>query len=261
MSSVKYQILQDEIAEISLRNESNRNALTTSLLSEIESALEKLGGQNQLRVLLLSHSGRAFCAGADLKFMNTVSGAKADEERKNYSHLLSRVLKKIADLPLTTVALVDGACYGGGLGLSGACDWIFAGPKAKFCLSEAKLGLLPTVIHPYLLRRLSEVKVYHLLSSAEVRGQIRAVEMGLADREWKEESLENFLNSLLKLEPRCLRIYKNEMRHKAKEKSYDNYAAELLSTLQASEAVSEGTSAFLEKRSAAWQKDFQGRKK
>src|SRR6185369_1549697 len=135
-------------AEVWLNRPDVRNAFNDSVIAELTQAFSTLAADDTLRAIVLGGHGKAFCAGADLAWMRQMAGYTWEQNRAD-AQALADMLWAIYSCPVPVIGRVHGDCYAGGVGLASVCDVLIAADAASFCLSEAKLGLLPATIGPY----------------------------------------------------------------------------------------------------------------
>ena len=178
------------LVELVLARPARHNALDADLMQELLDCLDDLAhshGQplaERPHVLLLRAEGRHFCAGADLNWMRNQLNGDFDpssfEKNREDARVLARLMQALDELPFPTVALVQGAAYGGALGLLCACDIVLASDDARFCLSEVSLGLVPAVISPYVVRAMGMRQARRYMLSAEPFDAITACRLHVA---------------------------------------------------------------------------------
>ncbi|HLU49150.1 MAG TPA: enoyl-CoA hydratase/isomerase family protein [Planctomycetota bacterium] len=166
------------VLRIILSRREARNALSFEMLDELERSLDRAVGDRGARVLLLESSGDVFCAGMDLRAVALEESAVAER----FSSALARIYRRLITLEIPLLCAVDGPVIGGGLGLVAAADLVWAGPGAKFQLSEARLGLVPALVSVVLARRLRPKRILGLALSALPLDARGALELGIADR-------------------------------------------------------------------------------
>ena len=166
------------IARVTLDRPALRNAFDEHLIKELQGAFEKVQADPEVRVLVLAGNGPAFCAGADLNWMRRMAAYGYDENLAD-AQALARMLATLDRLPKPTIARVHGPVFAGGTGLVAACDIAVGTPEAKFCLSEAKLGLSPATISPYVLRAMGERLARRYFLTAEVFDAAEAFRIGM----------------------------------------------------------------------------------
>jgi methylglutaconyl-CoA hydratase len=143
------------VARVTLNRPELRNAFDDALIRELQSSFEKLEKDKSVRIVMLAGNGPAFCAGADLNWMKRMAGYGYEENLAD-AQALATMLATLDRMPKPTVARVHGPVFAGGTGLVVACDIALGTPEAKFCFSEAKLGLSPATISPYVIRAIGE---------------------------------------------------------------------------------------------------------
>ena len=143
---------QNSVAEITLNRPDVHNAFDETLIAELTDCVARLSVDATVRVIVLRGAGASFCAGADLAYMGRMAGYTQAENLAD-AQALQRMFAALAHCPKVTIARVQGAAMGGGAGLAAACDIAIAAEDAKFAFSEARLGLAPAVIAPYVLQK------------------------------------------------------------------------------------------------------------
>lgn len=248
------------LCEIRLNRPSVHNAFDDHLIAELTAALESAGRDPKIRSVVLSGEGSTFSAGADLNWMRSMASA-SEEENRDDSLRLAYLMRTLNFLPKPTLAKVNGSAYGGGVGLVACCDIAIGARSAKFSLSEAKLGLVPAVISPYVIAAIGPRHARRLFVSAEVFDAEEATRIGLlhqcVDAGDLDEAVERNLHFLGKCGPRA----QAEAKHLAMRVSgttseiaalLDARNAELIARLRVSEEGQEGLTAFLDKRPPRW---------
>ena len=166
----------DGIARLTLDSPHNRNALSTRLIQHLHDGLRQAAADPTARVLVLSHTGGTFCAGADL---SEAAGGDPFESTVARTRELADILRAIVESPVPVVAAIDGHVRAGGLGLVGACDIVVAGPRSTFALTEARIGVAPAIISLTLLPKLSPRAAARYYLTGETFNAERAAEIGL----------------------------------------------------------------------------------
>src|SRR5688572_12653218 len=165
------------VAEVYLNRPEVRNAFNDGVIAELTTAFQQLGADPALRAIVLGGHGKAFCAGADLTWMRAMADYSWEQNRADAGGL-AEMLWTIWSCPLPVVGRVHGDCYAGGVGLAAVCDVLVAAEGVQFCLSEARLGLLPATIGPYVVRALGEQASRRYFVSAERFDAARAHALG-----------------------------------------------------------------------------------
>jgi methylglutaconyl-CoA hydratase len=165
------------VAEVFLNRPEVRNAFNDGVIAELTAAFRELGADPTLRAIVLGGHGKAFCAGADLGWMRSMADYTWEQNHADAS-ALAHMLWTLWNCPLPIVGRVQGDCYAGGVGLAAVCDVLVASDNVHFCLSEAKLGLLPATIGPYVVRALGEQASRRYFTTAERFSAAQAHQLG-----------------------------------------------------------------------------------
>ena len=152
MSSLVHYTVQGAAARIVLDSPHNHNALSTALVHQLRQVLSDAAEESGVRAVVLTHTGTTFCAGADLA---QAAGRDPGDVAVDRAHEMTHLLRAILELPIPVIAAVDGHVRAGGLGLLGACDLVVAGPASTFALTEARIGVAPSIISLTLLPKMS----------------------------------------------------------------------------------------------------------
>jgi len=223
----------------------------TELIIEVEQDLT-------LRAIVLAAEGKAFCAGADLNWMKAMAGYSWDENHADASRL-AEMLWTIYSCPVPVVARVQGDVYAGGVGLVSVCDMVVAVEGAGFCLSEAKLGLLPATIGPYVVRALGEQASRRYFVSAERFGAAEAQRLGLVHELATPETLDEKVDALVAAVtangPAAVRACKKlvqDVAHQAITPALRDDTARRIADIRASAEGREGVQSFLNKSKPSW---------
>ena len=155
---------EGNVLTLSLNNVEKRNALTSEMMGALSAILEDVNNYDNLRVIVIRGSGSVFCSGADINTWNP-------EE-------LQELLFSLSDCSIPTVAHVHGICFGGGMGLASACDFVIAEKGTKFGFPEVKIGMIPAVISPYVSRKINIGRMRELFITGESFGVSRAYDFG-----------------------------------------------------------------------------------
>lgn len=256
-TTIETQLTQG-IALVWLNRPDMRNAMNDVLLAELDDAIDAAIDDDAVRVIVLAGRGKAFCAGADLGWMKRGREMSHDESRKD-TFALARILRRLYESPKPTVARVHGPAYAGGMGLVTACDIAIASHDAKFCLSEAKLGLIPAMISPYVIRAMGEQMARRFFLTAEVFDAAEAYRIGMVHDLAPAEELDGAVNAivghLLAGGPNALRECKQLIRDMAGRRIDDEVAedtASRIARVRASDEAQEGIASFFEKRRPNW---------
>ncbi|HWF38589.1 MAG TPA: enoyl-CoA hydratase-related protein [Candidatus Acidoferrales bacterium] len=246
----------DDIVTITLNRSERRNALTPQMIDELTSTLDSLAGRNS-GVLILTGRGPAFCAGLDLEHLqslikHTIPQHNVDAER------MALLLRKLYDLPLPTIAAVNGHAIAGGMGLATVCDFTLAVPEAKFGYTEARIGFVPAMVSTFLTLQVGEKLARDLLLTARLITAEEAQLMGLVNEVVRDSGLMDralrLARQLLKNSPESLRCTKQLLSSHVKEQldRQLKVAVEMNANARSTEDFREGLSAFLERRTPQW---------
>jgi methylglutaconyl-CoA hydratase len=244
------------IARVTLDRAQLHNAFDESLIADLTAAFRSLGEDAAVRAVVLTGAGKSFSAGADLNWMKRMAKYGYAENLAD-AEALALMLATLDRLPKPTIARVHGPVFAGGTGLVAACDIAVGTREAKFCLSEAKLGLSPATISPYVIRAMGEHNARRYFLTAEVFGAEEAFRIGmlsiLTDR--LDEEIDALVKHLLAGGPQAHAKIKDLIRAVAGRPVDDALAAETakrIAEIRVSPEGREGIASFLEKRKAAW---------
>ncbi len=236
------------------------NAFGEQLIQEMIKALEAAGDDPAVRMLMVTGAGKSFSAGADVHWMSSMAAAGAEENEQDAQHL-ARMLRRLNYFPKPTLARVNGAAFGGGVGLLACCDIIIAADSAQFALTEVRLGLVPAVISPFVVRRMGESQSRRFFLTGERFDAHAAQQLGLVHSVTSGFELDAAVNAqidlLLQGGPMALkqakRLVFNVAGHdNTRQRQIDEDNARLIARLRVSEEGQEGLRAFLEKRLPSW---------
>ena len=250
--------IKDRVAQITLDNPDKRNAFDDTIIASPTEAFEKAGNDDSVRIVVLQATGKHFSAGADLNWMRAMGKLDAQQNRDD-ALKLARLMQAIDQCPKPVIARVQGAAFGGALGLICAADMAVAADNARFCLSEVKLGIVPAVISPYVVRAMGARQANRYFMTAEVIPAERAVALGIAHEVVPEselnDSVDSLINALLAAAPQAQIEARNliaRVSHGPIDQAMLDDTADLIARLRTGEEGQEGLSAFLEKRTPNW---------
>jgi methylglutaconyl-CoA hydratase len=257
VSSVRTEILGRR-AVVTLARPERHNAFDDSMIAELTAAFEKAEAASAVRVIWLAAEGASFSAGGDLGWMRRMAEYSAEENRRD-AQALAILLHTIDACAKPVVALVQGAAYGGGVGLVAACDIAIAVSSATFAFSEVKLGLIPAVISPYVVRAIGARACRRYFLTAEKFSAAEALRQGLVHEMVSPEALsataERLTQALEEGGPSAQADAKNLI-HTVADAELDgalrDWTAECIADSRASPEGREGLAAFLEKRRPRW---------
>ena len=245
------------IARLTLDRPEIRNAFDDALIGKLTEALRRLDADASVRAVVLAGNGTAFCTGADLNWMKRMAGYTYEQNLAD-ARALAQMLKTLDRMRKPTVARVHGPAFAGGVGLVAACDIAVGTPEAKFCLSEAKLGLSPATISPYVVRAMGERMARRYFLSAEVFDANEAYRLGLltavSASEKLDAEIDGILGHLLQGGPQALSKIKDLIRFVSgpvSDEMIEDTAARI-AEIRVSPEGREGIASFLEKRKPSW---------
>ncbi len=248
----------DGVAVLTLARPEVHNAFDETMIAELTEALRGLGEDTSVRAVVLAADGRSFSAGADLDWMKRMA-AYGPAENLADAEALAELMRVLDRLPKPTIARVQGAAFGGGVGLVACCDIAVAVPSAVFCLSEVRLGLIPAVISPYVVAAMGARAARRWFLTAERFDAAEALASGLVHRVTVAEDLdaavEGLLAHLAAGAPGAQAAAKDLIFSVAdRPLSRDVIAdtARRIADLRSAPEGREGIAAFLEKRVAVW---------
>jgi methylglutaconyl-CoA hydratase len=248
------------IARVTLNRPEVRNAFDDALIAGLSRIFSELDADPATRVVVLAGSGPAFCAGADLNWMKRMAGYGYDENLRDAAGLAG-MLAALDRMTKPTLARVHGPAFAGGTGLVAACDIAVGTPAAKFCFSEAKLGLSPATISPYVIRAIGERAARRYFLTAEVFGAEEACRIGLLSALVPESDLDSFIAQLaahlLAGGPQAHAKIKDlvaAVAGRPVDAALKEDTARRIAGIRASAEGREGIASFLEKRKPGWTK-------
>jgi methylglutaconyl-CoA hydratase len=249
---------KDGIARVTLNRPEVRNAFDDGLISLLQKSFVDIENDKTIRVLILAGNGPAFCAGADLNWMKRMAGYSYQQNLAD-AQALAEMLATLDRMPKPTIARVHGPVFAGGAGLVAACDIAVGTQEAKFCFSEAKLGLSPATISPHVIRAIGERTARRYFLTAEVFDAVEAERIGLltlsVEKELLDKTIEDLLNHLLAGGPQAHREIKALIRSVSGRPVDDALVADTakrIAGIRVSPEGKEGIASFLEKRQASW---------
>ena len=246
------------VATLTLNRPDVHNAFDDVMIAELLKALKEVEESDSARVLVLRSEGKNFSAGADLNWMRSMAD-KNYQQNVDDAGELGRLMERLDLLSKPSIALVQGAAFGGAVGLAACCDIVLAQPRSSFCLSEVKIGLIPAVISPYVVRTIGERQSRRYMLTAERFFADKAQELGLVNDvvEDFDEPLNKLLEALLANSPQAVGACKKLIRNVGSrpiDKDVREHTIKAIAEIRVSDEGQEGLSAFLEKRPAAWLK-------
>jgi methylglutaconyl-CoA hydratase len=246
------------VAEVWLNRPDVRNAFNDSVIAELTAAFKGFAEDKELRAVILAGQGKAFCAGADLNWMRAMADYSWEQNRDD-AQALADMLWAIYSCPVPVVGRIHGDCYAGGVGLAAVCDILVAAEGVNFCLSEAKLGLLPATIGPYVVRALGERASQRYFVTAERFDAATARALGFVHEcvapELLDQQVQAIVAALVANGPAavkaCKRLVQDVAGHMIRPELRAD-TARRIADIRASAEGKEGVQSFLQKRPASW---------
>ncbi|MDH5287284.1 MAG: enoyl-CoA hydratase/isomerase family protein [Betaproteobacteria bacterium] len=251
--------VRNGVALVTLDRPEKHNAFDERLIAELTQALLTLDAMPDVRAVVLLGAGESFCAGADLDWMRRMAAFDYEQNLAD-ARALARLLQVLSGLAKPTVARVHGPAYGGGVGLVACCDIAIAAIGATFALSEARLGLIPATIGPYVVEAMGARAARRYMLTGERFEAAEAYRIGLVHDlapsvEALDERVNDLLGALMLAGPHAQTAVKALVRaiaHRPIDERVVGDTAERIATVRASDEAREGVAAFLGKRSPAW---------
>jgi enoyl-CoA hydratase len=253
MKALVHYSVEGRVARLTLDSPDNRNALSTALVEQLHQGLTDAIEERGVRAVVLGHTGGTFCAGADLA---EAAGRNPGNVAVDRARELTRLLRRILDQPMPVIAAIDGHVRAGGLGLVGACDIVVAGQGSTFALSEARIGVAPSIISLTLLPKMTARAAGRYFLTGEKFGAAEAAEMGLITiaADDVEATVAALTAAIGKASPQGLAESK-ALTTASILAAFDEHAETLTqqsARLFVSDEAREGMLAFLEKRPPRW---------
>ncbi|SAK91635.1 enoyl-CoA hydratase [Caballeronia catudaia] len=246
------------VARVTLDRPEVRNAFDDTTILELTAAFRGLDADSNVRVIILAANGPAFCAGADLNWMKRMAGYSEAENRADALNLAT-MLNTIHASRKPVIARIQGDAYAGGTGLVAACDIAVSVASANFCLSEARLGLMPATIAPYVIRAMGARAAHRYFVSAEKFDAAEALRIGFVHQVVSSDQLDESVDAIAKAivanspnaVSECKRLV-SDFAHREIDDDLVADTADRIARIRASEEGREGVRSFLEKRKPSW---------
>ncbi len=246
------------VATLTMTRGDMHNAFDDAMIADLTAKLKDLESNDGVRVVVLAAEGKSFSAGADLNWMKRMAGYSYEENFEDAMGL-GGLLETLNFLKKPTIARVQGAAFGGGVGLVAACDMAVGTERSSFCLSEVKLGLIPAVISPYVVNAMGQRASRRYMLTAERFKADEALRFGLlhkvAEAEELDGAVEELIEALMIAGPNSVAACKDlisAVYNRPVDEAVIKDTAERIAKQRASEEGKEGLGAFLEKRKPAW---------
>lgn len=261
MNKVITQIDSRGVAQVTLNNPDKHNAFDDQMIIELTNAFNALAANANVRIMLLKSEGKSFSAGADLEWMKRMA-SYSYQQNLNDARALAAMLKALHQMPIPTIARVQGAAFGGAIGLISCCDIALASSNASFALSEVKIGLVPSTISPYVIAAIGERHAKRYFMTAERFDANTALQISLVheavEEQFLDDKVEQLITAILSNGPEAVVAAKQlvfAVSGKAIDSSLIEHTCEVIAGIRVSAQGQEGLSAFLDKRKPHWLKD------
>ncbi len=256
--AIQYQLDERGVATITLNRPDIHNAFDDTVIAALTNAFTHAANDPAVRVVVLAANGKSFCAGGDLNWMRRMAGYNYDENLQD-SNALADMLRTLNFLPKPTIARVQGAAYGGGVGLVACCDIAVASSNSAFCLSEVKVGLIPATISPYVVQAIGQRAARRYFTTAELISANTAHVLGLVSELVEPKELEahvaNIVTNLLRNGPNAIAEAKRlvlDIAGREIDAAMIADTSERIAQTSRSDEGREGLYALLEKRKPGW---------
>lgn len=251
-------INEQGVATLTLNKPAIHNAFDDNLIIELSQCLQKLADDITVRVVVLAANGSSFSAGADLNWMRRIANYNEAENLRDAGQL-AELMRLLDTLPKPTIARVQGPAFGGGVGLIACCDIVVASEHAAFALTEVKLGIIPSVISPYVVRAIGARQARRYLLTAERFEAREALRIGLIHKLVADDQLDSWVDKfsqhLLNNGPDAITACKDliaSVSHGPVDQAMIDDTAQRIALIRASDEGQEGLDAFLHKRKPDW---------
>jgi methylglutaconyl-CoA hydratase len=258
MESIVITHCADRIGYIKLNNPEKRNAMSPALIAGLKAALMEMKSNDEVKVVMLTAAGKAFCAGADLAYLKQMQNFTYEENLAD-SRNLKELFELIYNFPKVVIAAVQGHALAGGCGLVTVCDFAFSVPESLFGYTEVSIGFVPALVSVFLLEQIGGAKTQELLLSGQLISSSKAAELGLITQVVASEFLEKrafeFAQNLIEKNSSFsmteTKLLLREINKETREKALD-YAAEVNAKARANQDCKQGIDAFLSKSKPTW---------
>ena len=257
-NSVQEFLTPDGVLYIVMNRPEVQNAFNSKQIVLLTVALENAASNPEVKVVVLCGEGKNFCAGGDINYMKQM-GQNSFQENKEDALQLAHLMHTLNELPKPTIARVNGAAYGGGVGLLCCCDMAFGTEDTKICLSEVKIGMVPATIAPYVMNAIGLQNAHRLMLTAEVMQGQEAVNCNFLNAIFPTSEFSKKVDALaLKITtnaPNALEITKSillNLAHQPVDEGVIDYTADVIASVRESEEGKEGLTSFIEKRKPNW---------
>jgi methylglutaconyl-CoA hydratase len=258
MNKVITNINNRGIARVTINNPEKHNAFDDQIIAQLTEAFTAIAGNKNMRVMVLNSVGKSFSAGADLGWMQRMADYSYTENLRD-SQALAEMLQTLNNMPQPTIARIQGAAFGGAVGLVSCCDIAIAAQTASFSLSEVRIGLVPATISPYVIAAIGERAARRYFTTAERFSACTAKQLGLVsettDIENLDAAVDEIVSALLANGPAAVQRAKQlifDISGKPIDQALIDQTCETIATIRVSSEGQEGLNAFLQKRPPKW---------
>ena len=255
MSAIRLELVPGGVARLTLARPERKNAFDGALVAELVMALAEIGPST--RAVVLAGEGDTFCAGADLNWMRSMADYTREQNVAD-SLTLAGMFRALYELPMPLIARVQGAAIGGGAGLVAVADIAVASTEATFAFSETRLGIVPAVVSPYVVRKIGPAHATALFVTGLGFDALRALELGLVEAVEEPPQLdarvEAIVSAILAAGPRAVNAAKRLVREVEGRRPAEvvSLTVERIADIRVSDEGQEGMRAFLEGRPPRW---------
>ena len=256
--SVQEFLSPDGVLYIVMNRPEVQNAFNSEQIVLLTEALENVESNPEVKAVVLCGEGKNFCAGGDINYMRRM-GQNSFQENKEDALQLAHLMHTLNEFPKPTIARVNGAAYGGGVGLLCCCDMAFGTEETKICLSEVKIGMVPATIGPYVINAIGLRNAHRFMLTAEVMQGQEAVNYNFLNdifptKEFKEK-VDAIALKITTNAPNALEVTKSLLLNLAQQpidESVIDYTADVIASVRESNEGKEGLTSFIEKRKPNW---------
>lgn len=256
--TVLFDVDEKGVAIVTLNNPEKHNAFDDTIIEKLTTIFNEIADRKDIHLMVLASHGKSFSAGADLGWMKRMA-AYSYEENLNDANALANMLHALNFLPQPTISKIQGAAFGGAVGLASCCDIVIASSKASFCLSEVKLGLIPATISPYVIDAIGQRASRRYFMTAERFFADKAQTLGLVSEVVEPDELDiatnNMITTLLSNGPSAVKAAKKlalDVAYQEINQQLMNDTSERIARIRVSDEGQEGLGAFFDKRPASW---------
>ena len=248
----------NRIAYITLNRPEKRNALNAQFVHELKQAVKLAEDDNDAKIIILKAKGKAFCAGADLEYLQSLQTNSFDENLKDSENLME-LFRMIYTSRKVFIAQIEGHAIAGGAGLATVCDFIFSVPEAKYGYTEVTIGFVPAIVSVFLIRKIGETKAKELLLTGKIITASQAKKMSIfneiIDTDKIKEAVFSFAKELINnTSEESLKLTK-QLINKVQDTDYNSalmFAAKMNAESRATDDCKKGIDAFLNKEKIKW---------